>query len=251
MFLLKTRNSKILLLASILFLTRTSYASAKKYVVTYYSSDSVKITADHYFLSDSLPYVVLLHEQKASRGAYNEIVNRFLKMNFNCFVVDLRNGGAANYVSNETSKYCRIFGASRNFKMVEQDIHASISYLQTISQQRIILIGAGANGALALKVANENDAVCACISLSPGEYFIPALNIEKEIAGMQKPVLLMGTKFEKPYINQIVSGIDEHYKNVFTPKENEGERSVEALLPGNPSSGEYWLALILFIKDIN
>ena len=251
MFLLKTRNSRISTFIFILILAGTLQASAAKTVVTYYSSDSVRITADHYFQADSLPYVILLHEQKASRGEFQPVVKRFLKMNFNCLVVDLRNGDETNYISNETVKCCRASGASQSFKMVEEDIHASISFVQEISKEKIVLIGAGANGGLALKVANENEAVYGCVALSPGEYFIPAMKIEQEITGMQKPVLLTGTKFEHPYLEQMVSGIGESYKSVFSPMEHEGARSVQAFLPENPSNGEYWLALLLFIKDIN
>lgn len=231
-------------------LAGTSFVPAKKDVIHYHSSDSLLITADLYFSSDSLPFVILIHEQGSSRGEYNSIVNRFQKMNFNCLVPDVRNGGNSNYTANETAKRCRSLQYKNTYNEVEMDILSSIAYAFSLSSKPVILVGAGANGALALKITKDTEHVLGAIALSPGEYFGRDLNIETEIAEIQKPILLTASKKEFRYVNQMVSGIDESYKNVFAPESDEGGRGVNALLSENPSNGDYWLSILLFIKDL-
>ena len=72
--------------------------------ITLSSADGLEITADEYVVSDTLPYILLFHEQESSRGEFQTIAQRLCKMNYNCLAVDLRNGGNNNNVSNETAK---------------------------------------------------------------------------------------------------------------------------------------------------
>lgn len=239
----------ILFLITVL-LVGTAFVPVNKEVVTFFSSDSLQITANDYFISDTLPYVILIHEQGSSRGEFDPIINRFQKMNYNCLSVDLRNGGNSNYIANETAKRCRVQALDNSYANVEEDIKASIEFAFNKSELPIILVGSGANGALALKVTKDHNLVIGAIALSPGEYFSPGLNIETEITGIEKPLLLTATKTEFPYVNQLVSGVEETYKTVYAPEESDGARGVKALLPESPSSGDYWLSILLFIKDL-
>ena len=225
-------------------------AQPDRSTVTFYSADSLLITADERIISDSLAYLVLIHEQESSRGEFDEIADRFLKMNFNCLSVDIRNGGNSNFIPNETAKLARHRGMSKNREAIEADIKAAISYAHQKSGERVILLGAGANGALALKAAKEQDAVKAAISLSPGEFFLPQLSIQDTISGIQKPLLVTSSRMELPYVEQLMSNVAEDYKTVFVPENSEGERGTKALLSKNPSNSEYWLAILLFFKDL-
>lgn len=228
----------------------TSFAQPERSTVTFYSADSLLITADKHIIYDSLACLVLIHEQGSSRGEFNEIVDRFLKMNFNCLSVDVRNGGNANFIPNETAKRARKEEVSTNREAVEADIKAAISYAHERTGEKVILLGAGANGSLVLKAAKELDVVRAAIALSPGEFFLPLVSIQKTISGIQKPILVTSSRMEFPYVEELMSNVDEDYKTIFTPENSEGERGTEALLSDNPSNSEYWLAVLLFFKDL-
>jgi hypothetical protein len=228
----------------------TLFAQPDRSTVTFYSTDSLLITADEHIIYDSLAYLVLIHEQGSSRGEFNEIVDRFLKMNFNCLSVDIRNGGNSNFIPNETAKRARTEGVSKSREAIEADIRAAISYAHEKSGDKVILLGAGANGALVLKAAKEQDAVRAAISLSPGEFFLPMLSIQDTISGLQKPLLVTSSRLEFPYVEELLSNVAEDYKTIFVPESAEGERGTGALLSDNPSNSEYWLAVLLFFKDL-
>ena len=60
----------------------------------------------------------------------------------------------------------------------------------------------------------------------------------------------MSSQLELPYMEQMVSKVEEEYKTVFAPETSEGIRGTSALLPENPDNGEYWLTLLLFFKDL-
>ena len=231
-----------------LFAGNILLAQSGKNTVEYYSEDSLLITADLYIQSDTLPYLILMHEQGSSRGEFIPIIERFQKMNYNCLVPDLRNGGNSNFVANETAKRSRNYAS--NVEGIEGDILASIHYAASISTAPVLLLGAGANGSLALKAAMEMDTVKAAIALSPGEFFLNQFLMQDTLAALKKPVLATSTKLEFPYTEAMLSNVDEKYKELFVPENDEGRRGTEALLMDNPSHGEYWLAILLFFKEL-
>ena len=224
---------------------------AQTSTITFPSTDSLALTADVYMEADTLPFLVMIHEQGSSRGEFEKIAPRFQKMHFNCIAVDIRNGGNANFISNETSRRCRNSGCDQSPESVQGDIKAAVSKAHELSgEKNVILLGSGANGSLCLKVGKEHPDVAAVIALSPGEFFRPAMLMEDTLAGMQKPVFVTSTQQEYPYIEQMLSGIEDPYKTIYKPQEHEGERGTGALEPETPSNSEYWLALILFIKEL-
>ncbi len=223
---------------------------AGKSTVTLYSSDSLLITADEYVSSDTLPYVVLLHEQGSSRGEYSTIIHRFRKMNYNCLVPDLRNGGNSSFVTNETARRSRKRKYGKSVDDIEGDIRAAVRYATKKSGQPVALVGAGANGSLAMKAAKELDSVQAVIALSPGEYFRNKFSVEETLTGIEKPVLVVSSQMEYPYMKQLLSNVDDHYKELFKPETHEGRRGTAALMSENPSQGDYWLSILLFFKDL-
>lgn len=228
----------------------TTFAQTGKNTVYLYSTDSLLITADEYVTSDTLPYLVLLHEQGSSRGEYITILQRFQKMNFNCLVPDLRNGGNAGYLANETAKRSRNRKYKNKAKDIEGDIRAAVDYASMKSGDKVILVGAGANGSLAIKAAKEIDSVKAVIALSPGEFFRSEFSVEDTIAGIEKPVLVLSSKMEHPYMEQLLSGVDERYRELYSPEDHEGRRGTGSLTDNNPSQSEYWLSILLFFKEL-
>lgn len=227
-----------------------TFAQTGKNTLYLYSADSLLITADEYITADTLPYLVLLHEQGSSRGEYVNILHRFQKMNFNCLVPDLRNGGNSGYLTNETAKRSRNRKYGRKAEDIEGDIRAAVDFAAMKSGKKVILVGAGANGSLALKVGKEADPVKAVIALSPGEFFRNQFSVEDTIAGMKKPVLVLSSKMEYPYMEQLLSRVDISNKELFTPEDHEGRRGTGALTDNNPSQSEYWLSILLFFKEL-
>ncbi len=221
-----------------------------KSIITFPSEDSIPVTAYDFFISDTVPYLILMHDQLSSKGEFNKIITRFQKLNFNCLVPDLRNGGNANFVPNQTVAEVRNADRNRNMEAVEGDIHAAINYAYEKSGKKIILLGAGANGSLALKAAKEKDEVMAVIALSPGEFFRPRVSIQDTINGLSKPVLVTANELEIPYVTELVSEMDQGKVLIFKPDNDPGQRGTKALLPSNDSQGDYWLAILLFVKEL-
>ena len=118
------------------------------------------------------------------------------------------------------------------------------------SNQPVILFGSMANGSLSLKVAMENEHVRAVVAFSPGEYFLPEISIQDTIAEMKKPTFISSSLSELPYVTELVSDIEEDYVTIFEPKLGEGGRGSASLSTENENYSEYWLALLLFFKDL-
>jgi len=228
----------------------SSFNVVRVSTTTFASTDGLEITADQYFVSDTLPYILLFHEQESSRGEFKTIAQRLCKMDYNCLAIDIRNGGNNNNVSNETAKRCRESKCARGINDVERDMQAAIDYVQSVSNKPVVLLGSGANGSLCLKIAGENEQVKAVLALSPGEYFLPNLNIEEAITNLDIPAFITSSKPEFPYVTQLSSGISEEHLTLFEPQMGEGGRGSMALTEENEYSSEYWLALILFFKDL-
>jgi len=218
--------------------------------ITFSSADSLVITADEYIISPENPYILLLHEQGSSRGEYHTIARRLCKLDYNCLAVDLRNGGNNSRVSNETAKRCRESRCPTGIDDLGKDVAAAIQYIQGKTDHPVVLFGSGSNGSLGLKIAAENNQVRAAVALSPGEYFMPALKIQDTISGLKKPIFITGSKDEIPYFSELASGLEEDYLTLFEPKKSEGKRGSESLSENYDDNTEYWVALILFFRDL-
>jgi len=228
----------------------SSFNVIRKSTVSFTSGDGLEVTADEDIIDKDNPYILLFHEQESSRGEYQTIARRLCKMDYNCLAVDTRNGGNRNFVSNETTKRCREARCSTGAEDIELDILAAIEYAVNKSEQLVVLFGSGSTGSLCLKIAKENNNVRAVVALSPGEYFLPQINIQDTIAGLKKPLFVTSSLSEFPYVAQLVTGVDEEYLTLFKPELGEGGRGTYMLLENNENNSEYWLALLLFFKDL-
>jgi hypothetical protein len=237
-------------IAIVIVVALTSFSVVRKSTVTFTAGDGLVLTADKYITSTDNPYILLFHEQESSRGEFTDIARKLCKMDYNCLAVDIRNGGSKNYVSNETAKRCRENRCPTSAADIELDMVAAIRYAGRQSSQPVILLGSGANGSLCLKLATELEQVKAVIALSPGEYFLPALNIEDTITGLDKPVFITSSQSEFPYVSRLSSGIDAQYLTLFEPQLGEGGRGTAALTEENAHNSEYWFALLLFFKEL-
>lgn len=218
--------------------------------VSFSAEDSLTVTAEEYIIAPRNPYILLLHEQGSSRGDYNTIARRLCKMDYNCLALDLRNGGNNSFVSNETAKACREGGFETNMEQLEMDIEAAMEFIAKRTELPIILFGSGKNGSLGLKMAKEKENIRAAVVMSPGEYFLPELKIQDTIAGLKKPVFATSSKVEFPYVQELTSGIEEEYLTLFEPRQGPGERGTKSLSSSYEQNTEYWIALMLFFKEL-
>ncbi len=218
--------------------------------VTFEASDGLEVTADEYIIPGSNPYILLLHEQQSSRGEFKTIARKLCKLDYNCLAVDLRNGGNNNFVSNLTTKQCRVMDCPTGAEDISRDIEAAIQYAYEKSGQPVTLFGSSANGSLSLLVGKESEFVRAIVAFSPGEYFQPQIQVEESIRGTRKPVFVTSSRMELPYVRQLVSGINDDYLTLYEPELGEGARGTATLTTENPNNSEYWLALMLFFKEL-
>ena len=239
-------------IACILFLTFvfSSFNTVRVRTVTFPSADGLEITADEYIIDPEKPYVLLFHEQGSSRGEYGTIARRLCKLDYNCLAVDLRNGGNYNYVANETVRRLRDKRLESGLEYIEQDVQAAIAYATEKSSLPVVLFGSGANGSLSLKIALTNEDVRAVVALSPGEYFMPGIKIQDAISSLNKPVFITSSKAELPYVSELASGIEQDYVTLFEPKQGDGDRGTRSLSVEYEYNNEYWIALMLFFKDL-
>ena len=227
-----------------------SFSSVRVKTVRFNASDGLLVTADEYIVNPGNPYVLLFHEQGSSRGEYGTIARRLCKLDFNCLAVDLRNGGSDNYVSNETARRLRESNLDAGPGGVEKDVLAAIQYAEEQSDLPLVLFGSGANGSLSLKMALADSSVRAVVALSPGEYFLPDLKIQDAISDLRKPVFITCSKAEYPYVSELASGMDQEYVTLFEPKQGTGERGTASFSVDYDDNTEYWIALILFLKEL-
>lgn len=249
---LRSTSVQLVFLACILLFSFvfSSFNSVRKRTVTFIASDGLVITADDYVIGPEKPYVLLFHEQGSSRGEFSNIARRLCKLDYNCLAVDLRNGDNYKYISNETAKRLRGLQVDSGLKGIELDLLASINYASDKSNSPVVLLGSGANGSLSLKTALNNEDVKAVVALSPGEYFMPELKIQDAISPLKKPVFITSSKAEFPYVAELASGMEKEFVTLFEPSRGPGDRGARSLSTDYEFNNEYWIALMLFFKDL-
>lgn len=218
--------------------------------VTFLASDKLVVTADLYFIDNSAPYIILLHQENSSRGEYKEIAPKLLKLGFNCLAVDLRDGKECNFVQNETAIQAQKNNLTVTTLDCEKDVLAAIDYVtKTAIKNRYILFGSSFSASLAMKVANHNKKTTAVIAFSPGEYFAP-VKVKDWLKDFDKLLFVASTKREIPFVTDLTKDIPAQNLTTFQPSSGDGVRGAPALWNNNDSSSEYWMSLMMFVKKV-
>lgn len=212
--------------------------------------DGLTVHADEYFLSDTLPYIVLFHQANSSRGEYKEIAPRFVRMGFNCLAVDLRTGGEKNYVRNLTAMNARAAGLQPGYYDALNDIRGSVRYVEKKSNKPMILLGSMFSASLCLVEAMNHPNVSAVVALSPGEYFGQRISVTDSMQFLDKPVYVYSTREENPYVARIFEKSRGQFVTMVQPVNILGHQGSAALLKENPESHELWLALMIFLNKL-
>ena len=218
--------------------------------MTFESGDGLTIVADHYLANPEYPYILLFHQAGSSRGEYQEIAEKLMKLRYNCLAVDLRSGDNSNFVRNETAVNARTASKPTRFVDTRQDIKAAIDFAYGMNPKEIILFGSSYSASLVILEGENNPRVKATIAFSPGEYFGNDLRMESSLDSITKPLFIAATQTEFPYVQQMLGQVPEEDYMFFRP-EGQGVHGARALWEDNTSKDEYWLALLLFINNLN
>lgn len=235
--------------AAIISLLLFSNLFAQK-AITFESSDEVEVYADYYeTFAESNKYMLMFHQAEYSRGEFQQIAERMIKLDYNCLAVDLRQGKEVNYINNETAINAKQLKLNVTLLDCEKDILATINYVYSIDPYaQIFLLGSSFSGSLCLKVAKDRSDIKAVITYSPGEFF-SSLNIAEYIKGLNVPTYVGCTQKEYPYMTQLTEGITATKFVLFKPEESEGLHGAQTLWWDSESREECWLSLLFFLKD--
>ncbi|HOS84888.1 MAG TPA: dienelactone hydrolase family protein [Bacteroidales bacterium] len=235
----------------ICFFCMVSLSIQAQKTITFFAADGLEITADVYDTDvESSKYMLLFHQAEYSRGEFQQIATRLIKIGFTCIAVDLRYGNEVNFVNNETAMRAKKGGFASSMIDCEKDIAAAISYVKTLdTKPRIFLMGSSFSASLCLKTANERNDIEAVIGFSPGEFFGAELSIEESIRGLQTPYFVGCPRSEHYYVLQLLSGTQSKKKIVFKPEGSDGLHGAKTLWWESATRDEFWLSLLFFLKD--
>ena len=217
--------------------------------ISFPASDGLIVTADLYFVSDSLPYMVLCHQAGYSRAEYAETAGKFCHLGYNCLAIDQRSGNEVNGVKNETAALAASKKMPNTYLDAEKDILAAIDYVYSKSGKKVFLVGSSYSASLALKIAASNKKISAVMAFSPGEYFGTKLKLKDAIASLSVPVFVTSSKEESADVAALMSDVKSKLKNQFVPS-SAGKHGSSCLWKDNPNYHEYWLAIMLFAKQL-
>jgi len=238
-----------------LFLLFYSFNEKKQVVpnavqkITFPSKDALLITADLYFVNDSLPYMILCHQAGWSRGEYQEPAKKFCLLGYNCIAIDQRSGKEVNGIKNETAALALQKKKPTSYLDAEQDIIAAMDYAYSRSGKKVTLTGSSYSASLVLKIAATSNKVSAVFAFSPGEYFGTKLNLKNAIAGLSVPVFATSSKEEAKDVTLLLNDVKAKKKQQFVPT-SKGRHGSSCLWKDNPGYHEYWLAIMMFVKQL-
>lgn len=231
------------------FFTAMAQFNPKPAVKIYFpSSDALLVTADLYFVNDSLPYMILCHQAGFSRGEYMETAAKFCRLGYNCIAIDQRCGNEVNGVKNETAALALLKNRPTSYLDAEDDIVAAIDYAYIKSGKKVLLVGSSYSASLVLKIAATNNKISAVMAFSPGEYFGKQLKLKDVISDLTIPIFVTSTKTEAPDVAALVSDVKSKVKKQFTPA-SKGVHGSSCLWKNNPDYQDYWFAILIFIKQ--
>lgn len=227
------------------------YSADAQKKISFLADDGLKVTADEYFVTDTLPWILMFHQSASSRGEFREIAPKLNMLGYNGLAVDLRHGKEINFVANETNQAARRNNYSMSMKDASKDIAAAIKWVAGRSETPCILFGSSFSASLAMIKAKENIPANAVIAFSPGEFFGHPGVVKKAVENLKIPVFIAATKQEYPFVTELSSGIDAEKKTIFSPSTNTGTHGARALWESEECNQEYWLSLLMFLNRIN
>ncbi|MCQ2606894.1 MAG: alpha/beta hydrolase [Bacteroidales bacterium] len=220
-------------------------------IVTFTAADGLSITADVYeTFEPSNKYMLLFHQAECSRGEFQQIAKRLVKLDYNCVAVDLRYGNEVNFINNETAMLAKSGNYAVSMLDCEKDILAAINYVRSENPNaELFLLGSSFSGSLCLKVAVDSSSLFkAVIAYSPGEYF-GEMSMAEYVKPLQIPLYVACNRNEYSYVSAMVKDVATKKKVVFRPEKNTKEHGAKSLWWESDGNESFWLSLLFFLKD--
>ncbi len=241
-------------LYSVLFFSFSTLLFAQeeiKKTITFYAKDSVKITADTYFLKDIAPTILLCHQAGFSRGEYLKTAKKLNELGFSCMAIDQRSGNKVNGIKNETAIDANTKRMNVGFAGAKQDVEAAINYLYSLNgKQPIILVGSSYSASLALWLAGErNKKIKAVAAFSPGEY-LKGKDLAKLIKPIKIPTFITSSNRETKPVEKLLRYVKPQYVTHYKPLEK-GIHGSRALWGSTEGHKGYWKAFKQFLLENN
>lgn len=221
-------------------------SSNAQLLVTFPAADSTTVTADWYPVSDEFPTILLCHQNRFSRGEYQETALRLNKFGFNCLAIDQRLGSEVNGVINQTALEAKAKGQQPEFPDAEQDIRAGLDFLYEKYNKPVLILGSSYSASLALKIANGNNKVSGVIVFSPGEYFQDKEFTRNSINGLDKPLFATSSREESDKVTDLLRDVNSRIKVQYVPK-TAGDHGSKVLWSKSSDNQDYWAALMSFL----
>lgn len=246
-FMLKTHIQRTFLLLLMNVVMLGNIKAQDK--ITIIAPDKLLITADIYMVNDTLPYMILCHDIKSSRGEYKNIARRFNKLGYNCIAIDMRNGDIKNGVPDETASLAQ--AKHLNPKLIDSriDIAGAINYAYEQSHKKVVLVGNGYSASLALYIGSVNPKVACVLAFNPGDYFKGTLNTKDIFPKCNIPVFVASNITRAAEVKKYVAGIPASKLTLFQPS-SDGVPGVEALLSTSANHDDYWLSLLMYLHQL-
>lgn len=240
------KNTTLYILIFLVFFTARIHAQDK---ITFIAPDRLLVTGDLYFVNDTLPYMILCHDIKSSRGEYKQLAHRFNKLGYNCIAIDMRCGGTKNGVDNETVEMAQAKHLTPKLIDSKIDITGAISYAFERSNKKIVLVGSGYSASLALCVGITDQRVGCVFAFSPADCFNGALDTKTIFPKCNIPVFVASSTADASATKSYVSGIPGSKLTLFSPSSG-GGHGTDALLPSSESNHDYWLSILMYIHQL-
>lgn len=218
--------------------------------ITFIATDKLIVTGDLYMVSDTLPYMILCHGQKSSRGEYRETAKKFIKLGYNCLAVDLRNGGTYNSINNETASLATLKHLPSSMMDAKLDIEAAITYAHNKSNKKVVLVGSGYSGSLALDIGATDPRVATVLAFSPADYFNGKLNISGVLPKYNIPVYVSSARSESGAVKKYVAAIPSSKLVQFIPPTEGASGSAALLVADKNEYHDYWISILMFMRQV-
>ncbi len=233
---------------SALLVLNLSLSAAEK--LSYPSLDGLEVTADLYALDGKAeaPVIILFHQARYSRGAYQEIAPKLNKLGFRCLAVDARSGKEVNGVVNETAARAKKKGKAMEYRDALPDLKASVAYAhEKFPKAPILIWGSSYSASMVFAVAAEHpEEVKGLLSFSPN--FPRWKPEEKAAASLAIPVFVTSSKKEVKNWKSGFEKIKSEKKTGFEPK-GAGRHGSSTLWESEADNEEYWEAVTKFLKE--
>lgn len=201
-----------------------------------------------------VPFLILLHESRSSRGEYQPILPRLHELGYTTLNVDLSAGLECREIKNVTARKAAELGRTPTFLDSERDIADAVLWARANrAHGKLVLVGSGYSAALALRHAAEHpDLVDGVVAFSPGEVFAPlgkpATWVQDGARTLEIPVWISSARAEEKDWRPIFEAIQSPKKASFLP-EGAGLHGARALWPEHPGSELYRAAFEAFLKE--